>query len=316
MNNLTSTLLTKQFHYDIEEWTKQGQGLQFDSGKEQRLVNSSIPSIELSISYRGLSFSEYEALRKAYEDNHSNTFIVDLTDNYNTDVGEFVVEGYLENQDDYIQQVYNVSMIDKRPELMSINSAVWAFKEFNFKINAKDRVFSGEIKLITSVFFNFPEYQNLFNQQSSYDDSQSVNQDFINILDDAQPHGVELKYINNALFSNIGSSVRHIKNKGGLKRAWTLHWLLKESDFLKLLTFYRKKSGIMGEFGMPGFGTNTISDLTKYVDDNYIEDQNDYVILNADFDGVNNARFMQDSFKYQRRVDNLYSCEADILEIK
>lgn len=316
MNNLTTQLLVNNYHYEIEEFTKQGQALTFDSGKEQRAVTSSIPAIELTISYRGLTFSEYEAIRKAYEDNHSNTFICDLSDNYNQDIGEYVLEDYIANQDDYIQQIYNVSLIDKRPEIMGTNSAVWAFKSFEFNINAKDRLFSGKIQLVTSVFFNYSAYQDLFSQSSSYTDSQSVNQDFINVLDDAQPYQVGLKYSNNALFSNIGQSVRHAKNKGGLKRAWTLNWLLEESDFLKLLTFYRKKSGIMGEFGMPSFGTNQVANLTRYVLDGYLENQNDYVALDADFEGLNLGRFAQDSFQYQKRVDGLFVCRAEIIEVK
>lgn len=285
MQNLTTELLRKHYHYEVEEWTKQGKAVQFDSGKEQRIVGASIPAIELTISYSGLNWNEYEQIRATYENNHSNTFIVDLGDN----------------------------LIDKRPDLLTNNGSVWVFKEFTFSINARDRLFNGRITLLTSVFFNFTQYQQLFNQTSSYTISASTNQDFINVMDYAQPFQVELKYYNNALFSNIGESVRHIKNKGGLKRAWTVYWLLEESDFLKLLTLYRKKSGIMGEFGMPSFGTN-IGFESQYVIDDYVIDG--YVEFNGDLDNVSKARFMQDSFKYQKRVDGIYTCQADIIEVK
>jgi len=285
MENLTSQLLTKHFHYDIQEWTKQGQSVQFDSGKEQRIVGASIPAIEITISYRGLNWNEYEAIRATYENNHSSTFIVDLGD----------------------------SLIDKRPDLMTLNSSVWVFKEFAFNINARDRLFSGTITLLTSVFFNFSQYQDLFAQESSYTISASTNQDLIDVMDYAQPYNVELKYYNNALFSNIGQSARHAKNKGGLKRAWTVSWILEESDFVKLLTFVRKKSGIMGDFGMPSFGTN-LGIESQYVEDDYVVA--DYVVFDGDTDNVSKARFMNDSFEYQKRVDGLFECTADIIEVK
>ena len=286
MNNLTTTLLNKHYHIDIEEWGKQGNSVPFDSGIEQRVVTSSIPSIELTISYNGLNFSDYEIMRTAYENNNSNTFIVDLND----------------------------SKIDLRPDLMTENASVWAFKDFQFKINAKDVLYSGKITLVTSVFFNFTEYQSLFDQFSSYVRSATLDESFINVLSNAQPHAAEFKYSNNAIFSNIGQSVRHARNKGGLKRAWTLNWLLTESNFLQLITFYRKNSGIMGEFGMPEFGISTGYYL-PYADNDYIVDQDDYVFRVLS-DTISNARFAQDSFQYQKRVDGLYQCRAEILEVK
>ena len=50
MNNLTDTILVKDYNYEIEEFAKQGNGLQFDSGLEQRIVKYSIPSITIQIS--------------------------------------------------------------------------------------------------------------------------------------------------------------------------------------------------------------------------------------------------------------------------
>jgi len=310
LNNLTTSLLVNNYHYDITEWSKQGNPLPFDSGAEQRIVTSSIPAIELTISYRGLTFGDYESIRTAYENNNSSTFILDLDDE--ASITQYVDNDYLENQSDYI--LNQISRIDMRPELMGLNSAVWVFKDFQFKINASDMLYSGKITLVTSVFFNFTEYQDLFNQSSSYTRSASTDDSFLNVLTTAQPYSADLKYLNNAIFSNIGQSARHARNKGGLKRAWTLNWLLSESNFLTLMTFYRKNSGMMGEFGMPEFGTSVTVDL-PYMDTDYIESQNDYV-TRASTDAVSNARFTQDSFQYQKRVDGLYQCRADILEVK
>ena len=308
MNNLTTTLLANNAHYEIEEWGKQGSSYSFDSGTEQRIVNYSIPAIELTISYTGLTWADYETMRNAYENNNSNTFIVDLDD-------ESAIDPYVAA--DYIAADYFLdeqSRIDMRPQLMTINSAVWAFKNFQFRIDAATLLYSGKITLISSVFFNFTEYQNQFSQSSSYTKSASSDQSFVNILSDAQPYSADLSYVNNAIFSNIGESVRHARNKGGLKRAWTLYWILQESNFLKLLQFYRKHSGIMGEFGMPDYGTN-VGILLPYVADDYLENQNDYVISSGS-ENLSNARFMQDSLQYQKRVDGLYQCKADLIEVK
>ena len=312
MNNLTSVLLSKNYHHQIEEFAKQGQGVPFDSGIEQRIVNYSIPSMELTISYRGLTFADYETIRNAYENNNSNTFIVDLNDDRTNNYYIAGGTGYIENQSDYIDQTF--STIDLRPELMTINASVWAFKDFQFKINARDRLYTGKITLITSVFFNFSEYQDLFSQSSSYTISTSSDQSFINVLTNSQPYAVDLKYVNNAIFSNIGESVRHARNKGGLKRYWTMYWLLSESNFLTLLTFYRKNSGIMGEFGVPDYGTN-VGILLPYVASDYIVNQSDYIVVSASAN-LSNARFQQDSFQYQKRVDGLFQCQADLIEVK
>lgn len=310
MNNLTTTLLHKNKSYSIEEWGKQGRAIPFDSGREQRIVNYSIPAIELTIDYVALTGAEYETLRTAYENNNSNTFIFNLDDETATEV--YMAADYVENQSDYVIEEH--SRLDMRPEVMSINASVWAFKDFHFKISAQEFRYSGKVTLITSVFFNFPEYQNLFSQTSSYTRSLTSDVSFFTVLSSAKPNAAELKYVNNAVFSNIGESVRHARNKGGLKRAWTLYWLLEETNFLKLLQFYRKKSGIMGEFGMPDYGSISVS--LPYVADDYIESQDDYVLATGGLDYISNARFMQDSLQYQKRLDGMYQCKADILEVK
>lgn len=308
MNNLTSLILSNNYNYDIEEWTKQGSPLQFDSGIEQRIVTSSIPALEVRVSYSGLTWAEYELMRNAYENNHSNSFIVDFSDNIS--IEDYVLADYVD--DNYILET--VSFIDMRPEVMNINATVWVFKEYEFKIDARTLLYSGYITLVTSVFFNFSQYQDLFDQESTYTRSANEDQSFIDVLEFAQPYEAKLKYSNNAIFSNIGQSARHAKNKGGLKRYWGMSWLLNESAFVKLLTFYRKNSGIMGEFGFPDYGTNS-GILLRYLDVDYLEDQGDYIVLSAE-DNLSNARFMNDSFKYQKRVDNLYKVEADFIEVK
>lgn len=286
MNNLTSSLLIKHYDYTVEEYTKQGLTHNFDSGIGQRVVGTSIPAIDIQISYRGLSRDEYEVIRSVYENNHSNTFILDLD-----------------------------SFIDKRPDIMDINASVWAFKEFKFTVDAGSRLYSGFITLVTSVFFNYSMYQDLFTQSSSYTPNLTTNQDFKNVLVEAPAYKADLQYYNNALFSQIGQSRRHAKNKGGLKRAWTYHWVLNESSFIKLLTFYRKKSGIMGTFGMPSLGLY-LGYSSYYVENGYIEDQDDYVFYDAELDNITNARFLNDSFKYNKNINNLYYCEAEIIEVK
>jgi len=314
MNNLTSVLLSHNYHHDIQEWSKQGSAYPFDSGVEQRIVNYSIPSFELTISYRGLTYSNYKQIRDAYEANNSNTFIVDLNDEIDTNYYIEAGTGYIENQDDYIDQ--EISVIDLRPQTMTLNSSVWAFKDFQFKVEAKTLLYTGKITLITSVFFNFDEYQDLFTQSSTYTQSPSTDLSFINVLTDARPYAVDLKYVNNAIFSNIGQSVRHARNKGGLKRYWTMYWLTTETNFLKLLTFYRKNAGIMGEFGVPDYGTEAGLSVQYIVnDDDYLENPDDYVLWSG-LDALSNARFQNDSLQYQRRVDGLYQFQADFIEVK
>lgn len=285
MNDLSSILLDKHSHYEIEEYVKSGQALTFDSGKEQRIVGGSIPSFEISLTYSNISLAKFEFLKKAYESNYANTFKC------------------LFNND-----------IDKRSQLMTNEAEVYIFKDFEFSaIAGKLNVLSGKITLLSSVFFNFTEYQSLFTESSTYTPTASTNQDFMSVLDDAQPYQVIYKYFNQSIASNIGVSGRHIKDKG-LKKAWGLSWVLGESDFLKLLLFYRKKSGLMGEFGMPLFGTNAGFAL-PYVEESYLENQDDYILFDGSLDGATNARFSQDSFQYSKRIDGLYQCTADFMEV-
>ena len=289
MVDLTSTLLDSHSHFDIEETVKTGSALSFDSGKEQRIVGGSIPAFEITLTYSNIHLDKYGALRGVYESNFANTFICLFDDD-----------------------------IDKRSQLMGTNAEVFIFKDFQFVADAKKPLYlSGKITLLSSVFFNYPAYQDLFSQSSSYTPTATTDESFINVLEDCSPHQVSYKYANQSIMSNIGVSGRHIKDKG-LKRAWSMTWLLQETDFLKLLMFYRKKSGIIGEFGIYDTGYN-VTDPNYAEWEDYIEDYityNDYYLeITLDVELVN-ARFMQDSFQYQKRLDGLYQATADFIEVR
>jgi len=280
MNTLTTTLLTNHSNLRVEEWLKQGNSVEYNSGKTQRIIRTSIPAIELQITYKNLSFTQFTTLKNAYQDNHSSTFIVDADDIH-----------------------------DLRPDVMGINSSVWAFKKFKFNVVAP-KIYNGTIELVSSVFFNYSQYQSAFSQSSSYTPLTSSDDAFEIILNTVTPYKVDYEYMSNSIFSNIGQSARHIKDKGGLRKKWTLNWLLQETDFLVLLKFYRKKAGIMGTFGIPEEGASTVNKESYLLNvDDYI--QTDYFLGGED---LTKAYFMKDSLKYSRRVDNMYVVKADIME--
>jgi hypothetical protein len=254
--DITSDVLTDHSHIQIEEWHKQGSALTFDSGKSQRIVGGSMGALEMTITYNNVTQSRFETLRDKYENNYAQTFILKAG-----------------------------SDIDWRDDQLVDSSNVWAFQEFEFSIGVNTK-YIGTIKFITSVFFDFPEYQSIFTQSNSYTPVISTDTSFTTL--NAVPYHVRYEYINNSIFSNIGQSVRHIKDKT-LRKKWQLSWLLEQADFLELLMFYRKRGGIMSAFGMPELGHGTTSKTE--------------------------AIFMQDSFKYDKRLDGLYACQADIVEV-
>jgi hypothetical protein len=262
MNNITTTILANHNQIRVEEWTKQGSALEFNNGNNQRIVRNSVPAIEMDISYDGLTKSQFDALVTIYEANHASTVIIDADDIH-----------------------------DLRDTSIGLNASVWAFKEFKFNVVAP-QVYSGQIKMITSVFFNYTAYQNEFSQSSSYSPVTSSDTSFTTVLNSAQPNKIVFEYTTNINGSNIGNSARHLADKGGLRKVWELNWHLSESEFLTLLTFYRKKGGIMGQFGMPPEGANGLGSGTK-----------------------TNAGFMEDSFKFERLLDNRYVCKAKIVEL-
>jgi hypothetical protein len=246
----------------VEEWVKQGGALEFNNGNNQRIISNSVPALEMDVSYSGLTKSEFDALVTVYEANHASTVIVDADDIH-----------------------------DLRDTSIGINASVWVFKEFKFNVVAP-QIYSGHIKLVTSVFFNYTAYQSEFSQSSSYSPVTSSDTSFTTVLNSAQPNKVEYEYVTNVNASAIGQSARHIADKGGLRKLWQLNWHLSEADFLTLLTYYRKKGGIMGQFGMPPEGANGLGSGTK-----------------------TNAMFMEDSFKFERLLDNRYVCKAKIVEL-
>ena len=249
-------------HIKVEEWTKSGSALEYDNGNNQRIVRNSVPALEMDISYQGLTKSQFDALVTIYQANHANTIIIDADDIH-----------------------------DLRDTSIGLNASVWAFKEFKFNVVAP-QVYSGHIKFISSVFFNYTAYQNKFSQSSTYSPVTSSDTSFTTILNSAQPHKVEYEYLSNSNGSSIGHSARHIEDRGGLRKVWQLSWHLSESDFLVLLTYYRKKGGIMGQFGMPPEGANGLGSGTK-----------------------TNAMFMEDSFKFERLLSSRYTCKAKIVEL-
>ena len=246
----------------VEEWVKQGGALEFNNGNNQRIIANSVPALEMDVSYSGLTKAEFDALVTVYEANHASTVIVDADDIH-----------------------------DLRDTSIGLNASVWVFKDFKFNVIAP-QVYSGHIKLVTSIFFNYTAYQSEFSQSSSYSPVTSSDTSFTTVLNSAQPNKVEYEYVTNVNASAIGQSARHIADKGGLRKMWQLNWHLSETDFLTLLTYYRKKGGIMGQFGMPPEGANGLGSGTK-----------------------TNAMFMEDSFKFERLLDNRYVCKAKIVEL-
>ncbi len=262
MNNLTSTIMANHSHIEVEEWLKQSQAIHFNSGKTQRVVKTLMPALQMQISYKNLTKTQFEALQTAYEANHANTVIVDADDAH-----------------------------DIRPDAMGLNTSVWAFEKFKFSVVAPS-LYSGTITLVSSVFFNYSQYQDEFSQSSTYTPVTSTDNGFVNMLANAEPYQVEFSYINNSIFSNIGQSARHIKDMAGLRRQYSLNWFLQESDFLQLIQFYRRKAGILGTFGMPKEGSISLGSA-----------------------GKTKASFLTNSFKFSRRTDGMYIASADIVEV-
>jgi len=286
MNDLTEVLFGKHKDIQFEEWLKQGASIEYNSGSTQRIVGNSIPSVEITLTYSNITADDFAILKQHFESNHANTFKVDATQAH-----------------------------DMRPELMGMNASVWAFTKFRFSVSIP-QMYSGKISLISSVFFDFPQYQSLMSESSSYEPIQSDDTSFETVLSEATPYQVEYEYLSNSIFSNIGQSSRHIKDKGGLRKKWQLRWQLQEQAFLKLLTFYRKKGGIMGTFGIPEEGTTGIATEVYSVSDldgAYSQEGGEYYV-NPDEDLKTKAYFMKDSFQYSKDVNGIYNVSADIVE--
>jgi len=61
---------------------------------------------------------------------------------------------------------------------------------------------------------------------------------------------------------------------------------------------------------MPSFGF-----ALPYIEESYLENQDDYILFDGSLEGATNARFSQDSFQYSKRIDGLYQCTADFMEV-
>jgi hypothetical protein len=307
MNNLTSVLNANLNNVNIDEFTKQGGLIEMTSGNVQRIAAMTMPAFTIKLNYKNLNTDDWLALRDVYEKNHSNTFIYESTE-----------------------------ARDPRHEFIGDNASVWAFKDWQFQTDARTRRFTGFVELISSLHFNYPAYAALGEQTSSYNFTESADYTFNDLLSYISPYSVKYRYTGNSLVSSIMRSSSNIKDRGGLRKVWTLNWLVDEADFLELIQFYRKRGGVFNEFGMTD-GGYTFSVESLYVDDGYVdsnyvlhtkssglfnqylENHLDYVAddyLENDFFYNLNATFSHDGFKYNKRVDGFYTVEADILEAR
>jgi len=281
LNDLTATLLSSHAHIQVEEWAKSSSANEYSSGRTQIVARTSIPSLEMRVSYKNITFEAFADLRDAYEANHSNTFILDADDS-----------------------------LDSRPDVMGVDSSVWAFKEFKFSATAPKN-YNGTITLVSSLLFNYAAYSDLVTESSTYTPQATPDSAFECLLYDCTPYQVDYSYQSNSLFSNVGHSVRHISDQGGLRKSWGLKWFLDETQFNHLQKFYRQKGGMMGTFGIPAEGSVNIS-LDVYMQE--IEDYIESGYMVAEQEHLTNAYFAQDSFKFDRRVDNMFVCSAEIIE--
>ena len=307
MNNLTSILNAKLSGIDTEEFTKQGGLIEMTAGNVQRIAAMTMPAFTIRLRYENLSSLEWLDLRGLFEQNHSNTFIYEATDIH-----------------------------DARLEALGVNASVWAIKNWEFSASAKTGRFSGVIELVSSVYFNYPAYQALATQESTYNFTESTDYTFNDLLSHISPYQVKYSYTGNSLTSAIMRSSSNIKDRGGLRKVWTLNWLVDEADFLELIQFYRKRGGVYSEFGMTDGGyTFRVENLYMdndytawdYVENttssglfnNYLENHTDYVdygYLENNFYYNLKATFSHDGFKYSKRVDGFYQVEADIMEAR
>ncbi len=268
MNDLTNSLLTPSANISLDESLKQSKTITFESGLTQTIGTKSVPSLIIDLDYRNISQEEYDIIDGAYQQNHSNTFLLDFGEN-----------------------------LDPRILFNRVDNGVYVFGNFNFstsinQMNGSEKRYSGKITLITSVIFNYVQFQDIFNQPSSYSPNVSTNTDFVTILSEINPQSVDYNYELNRKFTNQGKSVSTQIDLGNNKKKWKLKFLCEESEWILLITFFRKKGGI-NLFGMPKEG--------------YYYSNTQQLI---------NARFEKDSFKHQKIIGGVYSIEFDIVEEK
>ena len=79
---------------------------------------------------------------------------------------------------------------------------------------------------------------------------------------------------------------------GNNKRTWKVEFVCQESEWIELITYFRKKGGI-NPFGMPKEG---------------------YFISNDQ--ELINAQFKRDSFSHQKVIGNVYLVNFEMIEVK
>ncbi len=268
MNDLTNVLIDTSFNISLNESLKQSRTFDFESGTTQTIGNKSVPSLIVDISYKNISETDYNNLESAYENNHSNTFLVDL------------------GQSMDIRTLYDLK-----------NNGVWAFSNISFdtsiqNMNKNEKRYTGRITIISSVMFNYSQFQKMFNEPSNYTPNQTSDESFMNVLDLISPQKVTYSYELNRQFKNLGQSVSTQKDLGNSKKTWKLEFMCQNSEWIELITFFRKKGGIK-PFGMPREG--------------YFKHQSQQII---------NARFKKDSFQHQKVVGNIYLVTFEVIEVK
>ena len=264
MNDLSIDLLSCDYNRSYNESSKQSQVFNFEDGSTQTIGYKSVSAITIDLVYRNISKDEFDVIDEAYQNNHSNTFLVEFSDNE-----------------------------DPRISYTRINNGVFAFGGYSFNISAQQKNrYNGKITLVTSVIFNYTEFSDIFNQPSSYSANLTANQDFIDVLSEINPNSVEYGYELNKRFSNLGKSVQTQDDLGNHKKTWKLKFLCGNEDWIRLITFFRKK-GTIGTFGIPEEG--------------YFLNITQRNIL---------ARFSEDTLKHSQQIGNLYSIEFNIIEVK
>lgn len=263
MNDLTNSLLSCNYTRNYNESSKQSRVFDFEDGTTQTIGYKSVTSTTIDLTYRNISESEYQLIEQAYQNNHSNTFL--LTFN--------------ENEDSRINY--------------GANNGVFVFSNYSFSISAQQKNrYNGKITLVTSVIFNYSQFSDIFNETSFYTPNETSNSDFIEVLSEINPNSVEYGYELNRRFTNLGSSLQTQEDLGNNKKTWKLKFLCGSEEWVKLITFFRKK-GSIGTFGIPieGYYTNGLQQ----------------VIL---------ARFKEDNLKHSQQIGNIYSVEFNIIEVK
>lgn len=227
MNDITSTLLQRQFSYNITEFSKQTSNVVFADGTEQRISSRSSPAIRLDIQYMNISDTVFGQLRTAFEANHSRTFQLQIS----TQIDSRVLVG------------------------TAANNSTWAFINWEFETSASTpNRYSGSVSCISSALFNYASFNALYTESSAYTANTTTNTDFETVLTTIRPYKVKHAYALNTLKNNVGASLSGQKDKLNAKRTWDLSWHLSESEFTTLQTFYRKKGSVLGTFGMPSKG--------------------------------------------------------------